>query len=240
MPNASPVRLLDIALTGLNHLLAGLPLEVTKRLTPHLELVLLPDHPVMATGLVGDEAMVGATLMLGTSPAPISALVIGAGQSLRMTVPSFQLALCHCPQLLRRMNAHLQWLLPQLSRTAACTRLHSLEQRLVCWLLMIQDRSRGDRLAVNAEPLAETLGASVNAVRRELASLSRRGLIQQAPGLIRVIERASLETAACTCYELITEDHLQSFGVAVAGALKPPVSIRTYVRQRTESRTRKH
>ena len=203
-------------------------------------IVHLPGHPAMATGLVGDEGLVGATLMLGASPAPIRALVMGAGQSLRMTVPHFQRALCHCPQLLRRLNLHLQLLLPQLSRTATCTRLHSLEQRLVCWLLMTQDRSRSDRLALTVDLLANNLGASVNAVRRELAALDRRGLIRQGPELIRIVERPSLEAVACSCYELILEGYLQSFGLAVAGTVEPRVPIRSYVRQRTETRARTH
>jgi len=201
-------------------------------------IVHLPGHPALATSLIGDEGLVGATLMLGASPAPIRAQVLGAGQSLRMTVPNFQRALCNCPQLLRRMNVHLQVLLPQLSRTAACTRLHSLEQRLVCWLLMTQDRSRGDRLSLTGDLLAETLGVSANAVRRELASLERRGLIRQSPGVIRVIDRPSLESAACSCYELIIEGYLQSFGIVVTGTGNAQPTARPYVRQRTEKRAR--
>jgi CRP-like cAMP-binding protein len=57
---------------------------------------------------------------------------------------------------------HTQALITQISQTAVCGRLHSVEQQFCRWLLLSHDRLNTDELIMTQELLAGMLG-----VRRE-------------------------------------------------------------------------
>ncbi len=58
-------------------------------------------------GLIGNEGMLGITLMLGIDVAPFQALVHCAGPALRITAPSFLRELKQSSALMRELNRYL-------------------------------------------------------------------------------------------------------------------------------------
>jgi CRP-like cAMP-binding protein len=93
----------------------------------------------------------------------------------------------------------------QLAQTAACNRLHDLNQRLARWLLMSQDRLACSVLPYTQELLATILGTDRPSVSVAVTSLQRGGAVSQGRGEVRILDRNSLKTFSCECYSVIHE-----------------------------------
>jgi hypothetical protein len=88
----------------------------------------------------------------------------------------------------------------QISYTAACNRLHAVEQRLARWLLMIHERVHKDALDLTHEFIAEMLGAGRASVTLAAGILQKAGLIHYSRGHITIVSREGLELVTCDCY----------------------------------------
>ncbi len=99
--------------------------------------------------------------------------------------------------------SYSETLLSQVMQTVACNSLHSVEERLCRWLLMMNDRAEGETLTYTHEFLARVMGANRTSVTLAAQSLQNKGLINYRRGTMQVLDRAGLERASCECYAIV-------------------------------------
>jgi CRP-like cAMP-binding protein len=93
----------------------------------------------------------------------------------------------------------------QFAQTAACNRLHNIEQRLARWLLITQDRVDSSTLAITHDFLATMLGTDRPSVSLAARALQAAQIIKYTRGAVQILSRAKLKERTCECYRVIQQ-----------------------------------
>ena len=154
-------------------------------------------------GTIGCEGMLGLPVVFGVGAMQFGAVVQIEGTAWRMRADVFRQMLETRPALRRLALHYAQFFLEFLAQSAACNRLHSLEQRLARWLLVSHDSVRGDEFDLTHEALSLMLGVRRAGVSESMGMLQSEGLVRSARGRIRVLDRRRLESKACPCHAIV-------------------------------------
>jgi CRP-like cAMP-binding protein len=158
------------------------------------------------TATVGREGMVGISVYLGAGRPTERALVQVPGEGLAMTTPAFraQIATLDGPltTMLRRSALAL---FTQVSRNAACNRIHTVRQRAARWLLMTADRMDSPSFELTQHFLAQMLAVRRTSVSEVAQSLAEAGCITYTRGQITIIDRPGLRSHSCDCFDAISD-----------------------------------
>jgi CRP-like cAMP-binding protein len=225
-----------------NKILASLPAHEYDRIFPHLtrvnlelaEILYKPEETIrrvyfpnsgvvslvasmkdgssVEVGLIGNDGMVGISIVLGDDISPNEAIVQIADGAMRMEVDDLKDELKLGGQLLPQLLRFTVALLKQVSQTAACNRSHNLTERLARWLLMCHDRVEGDELRLTQEFIAQMLGTRRAGVSEAAIVLQSAGLIRYSRGHITVVNRNGLEEFGCECYGIVKAEFDRLFG----------------------------
>jgi CRP-like cAMP-binding protein len=189
-------------------------------------LTVMNNGSMIEVGMIGCEGIVGMAALFG---APFSAqhiVVQIPGTALRMTAVHCKEAFQRCEAVRAVILRFTENMLNLSAQTAACNRLHSIEQRCARWILMASDRLQPDIIPMTHEFMATMLGVNRPGVTLVAGEFQRSGLIKYHHGHITIIDRYGLEAAACECW-LIDHEQLQR-------GFQSPGSAESTERQRKE------
>lgn len=165
--------------------------------------VIASDGRSVEVGISGREGVVGSAVAFGYDDAPTRAIVQLPGSGLRVSSIALRDNFAKLPSLGRAIERYILTQQMQVAQTAACNRLHDMEQRLARWLLMCQDTTDSGSLSLTHEFLAQMLGTGRPTVTLAAGVLERAGLIENTRGSVKILNRKRLEDAACECYGAI-------------------------------------
>ena len=170
-------------------------------------LCMMENGDTVEVGPVGREGMVGLNIFFGSDLTPTKLIVHVAGTCQRISAELLKQELRSersvLPHLLFR---YTQMLLAMTGQSSACNKLHSLEQQLARWLLMMHDYVR-DGLLLTHDLISLTLGMRRAGISEAANNFRNEGLIDYQRGHIRLLNRQGLEGKACECYEVIKDEY---------------------------------
>jgi CRP-like cAMP-binding protein len=164
----------------------------------------MSDGSTIEVGLMGIEGFIGVQLWLRSRETPTHTLVQVAGRAHRMHADTFQREVMRTPSPLNDLIArYTHAFLTMTSQTAACNRLHTIDERLCRWLKMIHNRTRRDTFAMRQEFMAQMLGVHRPSVSVAANILQKAGLIRYSRGQMEILDPEGLREGACECYQLM-------------------------------------
>jgi CRP-like cAMP-binding protein len=173
-------------------------------------LTMMTNGSTIEVGMIGREGVVGVPALLGSEASAQHIIIQVPGTALRMSAAKCKAAFEESTAVRAIVLRYTLALLDLGAQTAACNRLHSIEQRCARWLLMALDRLDGNELPMTHEFLASMLGVRRAGVTETVGELHRSGLIRNHRGEVTIVDREGLEATACECYHV---DHERLLGL---------------------------
>jgi CRP-like cAMP-binding protein len=165
-------------------------------------LVLMEDNKTVEGAVIGNEGIVGLEIFLGDGLARNILLVQIGGEAVSMPAMTFRTVVGGSLPLQVLLQRYSLALMNQMVRTAACNRMHQVNERCARWLLMSRDRVGRDDFPLTHDFLARMLGVRRASVSEAAESLQRSGLIRYRQGRLQIVNGRGLEAAACEDYRL--------------------------------------
>ncbi|HEX3250094.1 MAG TPA: Crp/Fnr family transcriptional regulator [Pyrinomonadaceae bacterium] len=166
---------------------------------------------VIEIAMVGNEGMIGVSLLLHAAVSSYDTGVQIPGEALRIEADQLKAALIPGGQLEQRLLRYVNRLFAQVSQLAVCNHFHTAEARLCRWLLVSRDRAKTDTLLLTQEIISHTLGTSRTVVTKAATVLADASLIRYRRGKITILNRQGLEAHACECYSIVKNQSERSF-----------------------------
>jgi CRP-like cAMP-binding protein len=163
------------------------------------------DGRAVEVGVVGREGFAGAALAVGLRTSSVREVVQISGDGFRVSAAAVERLMRNAPELRMTMGRYAVILGMQISQTAACNRLHSIEQRLARWLLVTRDRVESGFLPITHDFLATMLGTDRPTVSLAASTMQKKGILEYRRGAVKILDRAKLQEIACECYQVIEQ-----------------------------------
>jgi CRP-like cAMP-binding protein len=168
-------------------------------------LTVLEDGSAIETANIGREGAFGIFAAMYSRVSFNRCLVQLEGSMVRCPIELLRSEFEHSEYVRDLFVSYSETLLAQVQQTVACNALHTTEERVCRWLLMMHDRAEGEALPYTHEFLSHMLGANRKSVTLAALSLQTAGLISYHRGKIQILDRPGLEKASCECYAVVRE-----------------------------------
>ena len=168
-------------------------------------LTVLENGSAIETANIGREGAFGLFAAMYSRVSFNRCLVQLEGSVIRCPIEVLQSEFKRSEHVRDLFVSYSETLLSQVQQTVACNAMHTTEERICRWLLMMHDRAEGEALPYTHEFLSHMLGANRKSVTLAAQSLQTAGLISYYRGTIKVLNRPGLEKASCECYAIVKE-----------------------------------
>lgn len=168
-------------------------------------LTVLESGEAIETANIGREGAFGLFAAMYSRVSFNRCIVQLEGHTARCPIEFLQLEFNNSEHVRDLFVSYSETLLSQVQQTVACNSVHTTEERMCRWLLMMHDRAEGEALPYTHEFLANMLGANRKSVTLAAQSMQTAGLISYRRGAIKVQDRGGLEKASCECYAVVKE-----------------------------------
>jgi CRP-like cAMP-binding protein len=179
---------------------------------------------VMVNGTAIETANIGREGAFGIFAAMYSrvsfnrCLVQLVGPMVRCPIEALQKEFARSASVRDLFVSYSETLLSQVQQTVGCNALHTIEERMCRWLLMMDDRAEGEPMTYTQEFLSEIMGANRTSISAAAQSMQNAGLIAYRRGTMQVLDRPGMEKAACECYGIVKK-RFDAFLSPPAGAV---------------------
>ncbi len=147
--------------------------------------------------------LVGIPILLGAKVTAGRTFIQIAGAGFRIPALQLKEEFDRSGEFQQRVHLYMQAFFVQSAQTAACNRLHNIEERLARWLLSCRDRMETDQLHLTHDFLGQMLGAPRTTVTLAAGLLHKAGMIHYSRGVVTIQDRRDLEDTACECYRVV-------------------------------------
>jgi CRP-like cAMP-binding protein len=165
--------------------------------------IVMENGKTVEAGIVGREGVSGMHAVAGLSHGPLREVMQMGGNGFRIKIADLKTALATTRNFQRILERYSVILGLHVAQTAACNRLHDIDQRLARWLLMAHDRVDSGTLRITHDFLATMLGTDRPSVSQAAGTLQKMNIIQYRRGTVKILDRTALEGRACECYAVI-------------------------------------
>ncbi len=213
--------------------------EIVYRADQDIKAVYFPEEAVIATvdttddgrtvevGLIGREGIVGINIFLGGVATPDRAIVQLPGGAFRMKAKDLRRELRFGSPLQRLLLNYTRTFLAVISQSVACSQHHSVEQRLVRWLLTMDDYAGWREFRMDHQSIAAMLGVRRGGISEAAHRLRKASLLDYRRGRITILDRAALQKKSCECYRFIRRAYASLHG-EVPRLLAPRVQSKAF------------
>jgi CRP-like cAMP-binding protein len=171
--------------------------------------ITMENGSTVEVGLIGRDGVVGLPAAMGSGRTANRTFIQVPGQGFSVKAKILRQQAESSSELRNRLQLAIQGYLVQTAQTAACNRVHELEERLARWLMMCSDRIQSDQIPITHEFLAMMLGTRRSSVSVAAGILHKAGLITYSRGSVTIRKRDGLVHAACECYQSVHEEYLR-------------------------------
>jgi CRP-like cAMP-binding protein len=168
-------------------------------------LTVLENGSAIETANIGREGAFGLFAAMYSRVSFNRSLVQLEGGLLRVPIKVLQREFEQSAHIRNLFVSYSETLLAQIQQTVACNSMHTTQERICRWLLMMHDRADAEDLVYTHEFLAAMMGVNRKSVTLAAQALQTAGFINYRRGKMQVLDRRGLEKASCECYRVIKE-----------------------------------
>lgn len=172
---------------------------------------MMEDGAAIESGSIGREGMSGVPVLLDAAETTMPTFVQISGEAIRIKAATVKEMYERDGSLKKIINRYIHTVIIVGSQSVACNRLHHIEARLARWLLMSSDGVGSQEVNLTHEYLAVMLGVRRAGVSEAAAKLQERNLIRYNRGNVLILDRETLEAAACECYHVVRAEYERLF-----------------------------